>query len=462
MKLVIAEDEYIEAEALKKIMKQHYGEFITKIVVCHDGQEVVRAVRQERPDIIFMDIEMPFQNGILASGQIREFDEETKIVMLTAYSDFDFARESIRNGVVDYIVKPYSIKTICRVMDLMIKDVQESRSAQKVATKMNELIGHEFIMKLVTKCEMSQEEKWDYSMILGLTDAYYFFWSGLYQEHEAELLEVRNTVKKYGGDDMNCRFHNNQYLIVYGKEKSTIEQIKKDAEDIIKRDLGQIKQDWGVLDRCFGDEEDHWRRELYDAVINKNISNALVCGRAVVECVHREFEDFDSQIVNVFTEMVENICEVEHDITKQLYEVLDIKFSVSYNGCLQSAWKEFEKNTIIIIQYLSQRIERKNNRMIEQAKEYIHHNYKENISLDDIAMNVNVSRFYLSRMFKTVMDINLKDYVMNYRIEQAKKMLLLGHTVQEATYACGFSDPAYFSKCFKKREGYPPGSYLKP
>lgn len=128
MKIMIAEDEKIEALALQKILKQCYQDKIKQIHICKDGREAIIQAAKEQFDIIFMDINMPFIDGISAAAQIRIKDKKAKIIMLTAYSDFDYAKASIENQVFSYITKPYSVKTLKAVMDKLIFEDDQKQS----------------------------------------------------------------------------------------------------------------------------------------------------------------------------------------------------------------------------------------------------------------------------------------------------------------------------------------------
>ena len=82
-----------------------------------------------------------------------------------------------------------------------------------------------------------------------------------------------------------------------------------------------------------------------------------------------------------------------------------------------------------------------------------------NFSIDDITSSMGISRSLLYTKMKSLMNISMGDYIRHKRIERACHMLSEGYNVSETAYACGFSDPNYFSKLFKKMKGMAPSHY---
>lgn len=72
-----------------------------------NGEEGLALARSLQPDIIITDIRMPRMDGLTMVRTLREEGCEAKVIILTAYSDFDYARNALRLGVTDYLLKPY-------------------------------------------------------------------------------------------------------------------------------------------------------------------------------------------------------------------------------------------------------------------------------------------------------------------------------------------------------------------
>lgn len=80
----------------------------------------------------------------------------------------------------------------------------------------------------------------------------------------------------------------------------------------------------------------------------------------------------------------------------------------------------------------------------------IQNNYGEDIRVDAIANSLHLNRSYLSSLFKKNTGLSIKQYLLQYRIESAKRLLLeTERTITEISFQCGFQDPLYFSRMFK-------------
>ena len=83
-----------------------------------DGSEAVSLYQQLRPDLVTMDLVMPVMGGLEALRQIRALDPDAKVVVVTALDQKQALMESIRDGAIDFIVKPFERQ---RVLNLLVK-----------------------------------------------------------------------------------------------------------------------------------------------------------------------------------------------------------------------------------------------------------------------------------------------------------------------------------------------------
>lgn len=91
---------------------------------------------------------------------------------------------------------------------------------------------------------------------------------------------------------------------------------------------------------------------------------------------------------------------------------------------------------------------------------YIEHNYSRPISISDIAASAGISRSHLYRLFMQELEITPNEYLVQYRISNACKLLHDSNiNISETAYSSGFSDPLYFSRVFKRIKGVTPSMY---
>lgn len=99
---------------------------------------------------------------------------------------------------------------------------------------------------------------------------------------------------------------------------------------------------------------------------------------------------------------------------------------------------------------------------IEKADAYMEKHFSEDITLEDIGKEVNLSSYYFSRFYKNATGINFSDKLSSIRMEKAKEYLLDTElTIKEVSYMVGYADPNYFSKMFKKMTGCTASEYKK-
>ena len=104
-KIMLADDEGIVIESLKFMIEKELGNNC-EIRSAKTGRSVIELAESFRPDIAFMDIQMPGINGIDAMREIRKANSNVIFIVMTAYDKFDYAKEAINLGVLEYLNKP--------------------------------------------------------------------------------------------------------------------------------------------------------------------------------------------------------------------------------------------------------------------------------------------------------------------------------------------------------------------
>ena len=105
LKLLIADDEHLDLETIKMIISNNVKD-IEIIATVSTGREAIEKSISLKPDIVFMDIYMPGISGIEAIRQIRNINSGILFIIISAYEHFDYAKEALNLGVIEYVLKP--------------------------------------------------------------------------------------------------------------------------------------------------------------------------------------------------------------------------------------------------------------------------------------------------------------------------------------------------------------------
>lgn len=89
-----------------------------EVVEAENGQDAVARYREERPDLVLMDITMPVMDGIAATSAIRQYDPNAKVVIVSALGQQSMVLSAVKAGARDFIVKPFEPD---RVMEIVRK-----------------------------------------------------------------------------------------------------------------------------------------------------------------------------------------------------------------------------------------------------------------------------------------------------------------------------------------------------
>ncbi|MBQ3089951.1 MAG: response regulator [Oscillospiraceae bacterium] len=129
-KLLIVEDEDIIRRGLVySVDWQSLG--CTQILQAADGQEAVELIRTQRPDIIVMDLNIPFLNGIQVLEQCRE-EQSYSAIILTGYGDLAYARQAFRVGAVRFLLKPVNFDELEEAVEAAKEDCRRRQAYDRL------------------------------------------------------------------------------------------------------------------------------------------------------------------------------------------------------------------------------------------------------------------------------------------------------------------------------------------
>ncbi len=138
IKVLIADDQELIRQSLKIVLESRENIVVTD--VAQDGQEVIRSIRKNPPDVILMDIRMPKMDGVQCTKVIKERYPDMKIIILTTFDDDKFVYDALKFGASGYLLKGVS-------MDELVNAIVTVHSGKAminpdIATKVLKLFSH--------------------------------------------------------------------------------------------------------------------------------------------------------------------------------------------------------------------------------------------------------------------------------------------------------------------------------
>ncbi len=130
IKVFLVEDEVIVRDGIKKNIdwEAHGLEFVGE---ASDGELAFPMIQERRPDILITDIKMPFMDGLELSRLVKDALPDTKILILSGYDEFEYAKEAINIGITDYLLKPITgaklLEAVKKTRDLIMEENEKKQ-----------------------------------------------------------------------------------------------------------------------------------------------------------------------------------------------------------------------------------------------------------------------------------------------------------------------------------------------
>lgn len=137
LRVILADDEQYERNYLEKVIKESYPGLLEIVCKAVDGLDLMEKLEECKPQIILLDIKMPRLNGLKAAEEIQKKHPDIQIVIISAYSDFTFAKQAIKLGVTDYLLKPYLDSELRETLDKVIARVREREDSLSLLSYSN-------------------------------------------------------------------------------------------------------------------------------------------------------------------------------------------------------------------------------------------------------------------------------------------------------------------------------------
>ena len=207
----------------------------------------------------------------------------------------------------------------------------------------------------------------------------------------------------------------------------------------------------------------HLEKQLFDEVEKGETNQALATARSFFDWMADNGKESLMEIrlkALEFALWTEHIAYDKGGMTYQFHSRQDYLPTLMNTDDLEIIRKWFLEKIMDACQNIQSKREEKSNSIIEMSRTYIKNNFNKDISLDDVSRAANISPYYFSKIFKEGTGENFIEYLTNIRIDKAKELLSTTElSMKEICSMCGYSDPNYFSRSFKKNVGVTPTEY---
>ena len=115
-RIMVVDDAQFMRMRVSKLLIEHGYE----VIEATDGEMAVQTYRSVNPDAVLMDITMPHKDGLTALTEIRHFDPQAKVIMLTALGQQPLVLQALQIGAKDFLVKPYDPERILKTLQKVL------------------------------------------------------------------------------------------------------------------------------------------------------------------------------------------------------------------------------------------------------------------------------------------------------------------------------------------------------
>lgn len=489
-RLLIADDEPLQRRALTQLIGRKLPEVE---VVCQaaNGEEAVAGAKEYHPHLVLMDIKMPGKNGLDAAKEILESAPETKVIMLTAYDEFSYAQTALQLGAVNYLLKPVRPNDLFQALETCLDGLRktedqhhQSQQAQAQLAELQPQIFSSLVSALINGNPVSPES---FCRSTGLPPEELFPLTLLVigladdptddPDRPGHIRAALHVPFAKGGLYCLTQTQPDKYLLLLpGLERQLPQQLAaysqvKGTELLRALSAEGISASVGISSCCTGlpqfrhcyeeaKEEvkpllNHHEKELTALIYASDWVGASRLFEQVWEEVKGSKLDADlkkAYLIEFLFNVHQTLNTNELDCMTVIKDILDCVNADTLGVVFHRA------ADAILLESMNWRSNM--GTIVKTTKQFLDHNYHKDLSLNDVADVVHVSPSYLSRVFSRELGVPFKKYLIDLRLDQAKRLLLsTNKLIGEVALAVGYQDTSYFCRIFKQREGCSPNQF---
>ena len=488
--LFCVEDERIPRESIRKNVPWEEND-ISFVGDAPDGEMALPQILEKKPDIVITDIRMPFMDGLELTRILRKKLPETRIIILSGYDEFDYARQAISMGVSDYLLKPVSAADLLTAVGKVRDAIERSRTDRALPEQT--LARREvFFSSLYSGFLSSAAQILEQAEALSIhLDA------SMYQVVIATLdSPVAKNVAEWKSflyqapDTLASGFSGDRVVyLLWGENIADLTaaeaRLQRWAEDfhaqhgvVLTMVQGSAVQRLGDLSKSYQTASLRMEAGRTDAGVQLigakpfdrgELLEFLRIGRA--ENTEAFWEYYRPIIEQTFASYIYRcylLTELFFAIRQFVDEIHAPAPALLTDGGLLERWSASDCTADDFIRFGSQLCAEvmaarsgTSVSVVDAARQYVDQHYADSeLSLGTTARAVGISPNHLSTVFKEKNGIGFSDYVTDVRIRQAKRLLITTDLrASEIGERVGYQNMNYFGMLFKKMTGISPNRY---
>lgn len=525
MRILIVDDDMAVVEEIRDSVNwEKIG--ITDVVCTNYVESAKQLLLQNETDIIVSDIEMPGETGLELLRWYREKGMQGKFLLLTCHENFTYAAEAVRYHAEEYLLKPFNLEMMEFVLQKLVceihkeqKEKQSNIYEQWALQNMNEISLAFWTGLLTGRISCTESNLRKELRIRNLP----FGQEQLYRIIVSRVTNIENDLEQYGRETTLFILENLHAEIICGRPENDRVLYFEYRDDISFVTICDEEEAGSLKEKCLSLIQKV--SALLSSTLTCCISNICSLAEIyetyhrVTECVARNVIFYgqtfmENQIISASDEHqpVLQLAQMEEYLKNQnrlgfmnyLKQELNIKISLRMlddemlkcmcrevqqavygylarqgiqvtqllgDGDSVSITEKAEQSVIDMLHWVNYLLDRifayeeevqRSKDIIDRINQYVHEHYKESIGRNEIGSAFYLVPEYLAKMYKKKTGISLKDYIHEYRIEQAKQLLKNENMrVSDIAAETGFDNYSYFSTLFKKYTGMTPNDYRK-
>ncbi len=453
-----------------------------------NGEQVLEYLKksEEQIHIVITDIRMPIMGGMELAGILRETYPDISVIILTAYSDFTYARQAIKYQVADFVVKNEFFVELPKAMARIVKDFETAKYNQEEKNRFPAVKAWKYYR--VCACEVKAEESFDFdgyrknmenlletsfrgyqtTLVSGEDNLFYFVVGQ--QEREDDSIRFQRKLEKF--ISLADSFQNLRLRIGVSCLVEETDQMLK-GKKLALRNLSNIYNDENPIRIANTQNLEIKQYWLDDGDIDSYMRNLYIALRSGDPAEKKKLEEFFMEYLQKEERSLEQCKSDTHSIISYLFRKIkitdreekvfapEIVLDAVYKTRTKAGLWDVIRDTCMVIQSLFLKNNVSQNELIQNVEKIIHREYGKRLNLKLISQKLFVNSSYLSRIYKKETGLTVTDAINEYRVRKAKEILdTKEYKVYEVGKMVGIEDPAYFTHVFLKYEGQTPTDYM--